>query len=107
MVTLYEKTVHPFESSRLSVRYQTLLTSNLATRTLNDKIDGFAGYRLRMRWRQDRYQGLRNGAWMVRNSRTGQENNPLAVRLVVVEAVRCSWQPESPCATCWKPSLSC
>jgi hypothetical protein len=34
----------------------------------------------------DRYQGLRNAAWLVRNSRTGLQNNPLAVRLAVVEA---------------------
>ncbi len=34
------------------------------------------------------YQALRNAAWLVRNSRTGQENNPLALRLVLAEAER-------------------
>jgi hypothetical protein len=41
-----------------------------------------------MRWLGEPYQGLRNAAWMVRNSRTGQENNPLALRLVMIEAER-------------------
>ena len=60
---------------------------NLEARTLNDRIPGeFEGYRLRMRWLQDRYQSLRNAAWLVRNSRTGQQNNPLALRVVLVEA---------------------
>lgn len=61
---------------------------NLDTRTLNDRFDLFAGYQLRMRWREDRYQRLRNAAWLVRNSHTGQENNPLALGLVLGEAER-------------------
>lgn len=60
---------------------------NLETRTLKDNIyDRFAGYQLRMQWREDRYQPLRNAAWLVRNSRSGQQNNPLALRVVLVEA---------------------
>jgi hypothetical protein len=41
-----------------------------------------------MRWLGDRCQALRNSAWLVRNSRTGQHNNPLALKVVVVEAER-------------------
>jgi hypothetical protein len=37
---------------------------------------------------QDRYAVLRNAAWLVRNSRHGQMNNPLALRVVVAEAGR-------------------
>lgn len=97
MVTLYEKTVPRNKSSPLSVRYQTLLRSNLETRTLNNRISQFEGYRLRMRWLGERYQGLRNAAWLVRNSRTGQENNPMAVRLVVGEAEKLMTRGEPLC----------
>ena len=41
-----------------------------------------------MRWREEQYQGLRNAAWMVSNSRTQQENNPLALGLVLGETER-------------------
>jgi hypothetical protein len=33
----------------------------------------------------DRYGALRNAAWLVRNSRVGQGNNPLALGVVVAE----------------------
>ena len=46
----------------------------------------FAGYRLKGKWLQDeRYSALRNAAWLVRNSRVGQGNNPLALAVVVAE----------------------
>jgi hypothetical protein len=35
----------------------------------------------------DRYCGLRNAAWAVRNSRAGAPFNPLALNLVLSEAV--------------------
>ena len=41
-----------------------------------------------MRWLGDPYTGLRNAAWMVRRSRTGQENNPLALGVVLAESER-------------------
>jgi len=45
-------------------------------------------HQLRGRWMSDlRYARLRNAAWMVRNSRTGQMNNPLALEIVRTEAV--------------------
>ena len=50
---------------------------------------------LRIRWLEDRYQGLRNACWMVRNSRVGAANNPLALRAVLVEAMRLIAQRES------------
>ena len=34
------------------------------------------------------YQSLRNAAWLVRNSRVGQGNNPLALAVVVSEVER-------------------
>lgn len=39
-----------------------------------------------MRWLGEPYTALRNAAWMVRNSRTEQENNPLALKVVLSEA---------------------
>ena len=36
----------------------------------------------------DGYVGLRNAAWAVRNSRSGNNLNPLALRLVLAEAER-------------------
>ena len=39
-----------------------------------------------MQWLQDRYRPLRNAAWLVRISRTGQENNALALKVVLAEA---------------------
>ncbi len=46
----------------------------------------FSGYRLKGRWlKDDRYGALRNAAWLVRNSRVGQANNPLALKVAVVE----------------------
>jgi hypothetical protein len=60
---------------------------NLETRTLNQRrIPYYGGYRMRGRWLSDRYVGLRNAAWAVRNSRVSGEFNPLALRLVVAEA---------------------
>lgn len=51
--------------------------------------DKFAGARLRARWLiEDRYTPLRNAAWLVRNSRVGQGNNPLALGVVVAEVER-------------------
>lgn len=48
--------------------------------------DKFAGYRLRGKWLSEgRYGALRNAAWLVRNSRVGQGNNPLALGVVVAE----------------------
>src|SRR5690606_21879089 len=45
-----------------------------------------AKYELRGRWFKDeRYGPLRNAAWIVRNSRHGQANNPLALAVVVAE----------------------
>jgi hypothetical protein len=47
------------------------------------------GYSLGGRWfKSADYSALRNAAWMVRNSRSGQGNNPLALRVVVVEVQR-------------------
>lgn len=43
---------------------------------------------MQMRWLGDPYQGLRNAAWMVRNTRVGQDLNPLALRVVLGEAER-------------------
>jgi hypothetical protein len=49
----------------------------------------FGAYPIRGRWfREARYGALRNGAWMVRNSRHGQANNPLALRVVLAEVQR-------------------
>jgi hypothetical protein len=42
---------------------------------------------MRGRWLSDEYVGLRNAAWAVRNSRAGSGFNPLALRLVLSEAV--------------------
>ena len=54
-----------------------------------DRFQRFRGYALRGRWvSQAGYAALRNAAWMVRNSRVGQANNPLALRVVVVEVVK-------------------
>ncbi len=69
---------------------------NLETRTLNDRRTPYHGaYPLRGRWLSDDYVGLRNAAWAVRNSRTGANFNPLALRLVLAEAERlvCSGEP--------------
>lgn len=58
--------------------------------------DKFAGYRLRGRWiSHDGYQVLRNTAWMVRNSRVGGANNPLALRVVVAEVEKLMRDGES------------
>lgn len=38
-----------------------------------------------MRWRADRYTGLRNAAWLLRNARTGYGDNPLALAVVLGE----------------------
>lgn len=44
----------------------------------------FAGYVMRGRWMtDDRYAPLRNAAWLLRNSRVGQVNNPAALRVVI------------------------
>ena len=49
----------------------------------------FAGKLLRGRWIHDpAYQGLRNACWMLRQSRVGGANNPLALQLVCAEAVK-------------------
>ena len=49
----------------------------------------FERYPIRGRWfKQVEYGALRNAAWMVRNSRVGQGNNPMALRVVVVEVAR-------------------
>jgi hypothetical protein len=49
----------------------------------------FERYPIRGRWfKQAEYGALRNAAWMVRNSRVGQGNNPLALRVVVVEVAK-------------------
>lgn len=55
-----------------------------------DPGDGLFGrYPIRGRWfKETRYVGLRNAAWIVRNSRQGQGNNPLALKVVVAEAGR-------------------
>ena len=45
-----------------------------------------AQYPIRGLWFKDtNYGPLRNAAWLVRNSRVGQGNNPLALRVVVAE----------------------
>ena len=41
---------------------------------------------MRGQWLTERYVGLRNAAWAVRNSRVGQGFNPLGLRLVLSEA---------------------
>jgi hypothetical protein len=41
-----------------------------------------------MRWLEGRYQPLGNAAWVVRDCRTGQQSNPLALRLLLAEAER-------------------
>jgi hypothetical protein len=47
------------------------------------------GARLRGLWlTSERYANLRNMAWLVRNSRTRQENNPIALQYVVAETER-------------------
>jgi hypothetical protein len=46
------------------------------------------GYRLRGRWLSPQYTLLRNASWAVRNSRVGSDFNPLALKLVLVEAQR-------------------
>jgi len=67
----------------------------LERRTLNDTQSvpsaggRFDGYALAGRWyKVAAYGPLRNSAWMVRNSRHGQANNPAALRLVVAEVGR-------------------
>jgi hypothetical protein len=47
----------------------------------------FDGYILRGRWfKENQFGGLRNAAWMLRNSRAGQAMNPAALTLVIHEA---------------------
>lgn len=49
----------------------------------------FVGKQLRGRWiHQSAYQPLRNAAWMVRRSRVGGANNPVALELVIAEGVK-------------------
>ena len=43
---------------------------------------------MRGRWRLEDYTRLRNAAWAVRNTRAGAGFNPLALRMVLVEAER-------------------
>jgi len=50
---------------------------------------------MRGRWLTDGYVGLRNAAWAVRNSRAGSRFNPLALRLVLSEAVALSERGEA------------
>lgn len=45
-------------------------------------------YRIRGRWLTERYTGLRNAAWAVRNGRVASHQNPLALALVLAEAER-------------------
>ena len=46
----------------------------------------YVGYVMCGRWlSDDRYGGLRNAAWMLRNSRVGLVNNPAALGLVIGE----------------------
>ena len=48
--------------------------------------DRFGKSRIRGKWfKDDRYTPLRNSTWLVRNSRVGQGNNPLALGVVVEE----------------------
>ena len=60
------------------------------------RVDGLReGYLLRGRWlKEPGYAALRNAAWLVRNSRHGEANNPLALRVVVVEVQRLISQGE-------------
>lgn len=54
-----------------------------------------SGYQLRGRWlTSERYQPLRNAAWMVRNSRVGGVNNPVALQVVLSEVVKLSEEGE-------------
>lgn len=49
----------------------------------------FGSYPIRGRWfKESGFGALRNAAWMVRNSRHGQVNNPLALRVVLAEVQR-------------------
>ena len=49
----------------------------------------FARYPIRGRWwKETRFGPLRNAAWLVRNSRHGQGNNPMALKVAVVEVER-------------------
>lgn len=51
-------------------------------------------YALRGRWTADEYTRIRNAAWAVRNSRRANTLNPVAVQLVVQEAVKLHAQGE-------------
>jgi hypothetical protein len=56
---------------------------------LDEVMVAFAGVQLRGRWfTDDRYRGLRNAAWAVRNSRTGQLNNPVALQIALAEVMK-------------------
>lgn len=46
------------------------------------------GFSLSGRWMTDRYTKLRNTAWLVRNSRHGELNNPMAIHVLCVEGER-------------------
>jgi hypothetical protein len=60
--------------------------TNLERRTLNGRIPYNGVYPMRGRWRAEDYTRLRNAAWAVRNSRVGAGFNPLALKLVLMEA---------------------
>lgn len=49
---------------------------------------------MRGRWLTPTYAGMRNAAWAVRNSRAGAQFNPLALKLVLAEALRLTGQGE-------------
>jgi hypothetical protein len=52
-------------------------------------------HQLRARWmRFEKYQRMRNAAWMVRNSRVGGVNNPLALQVVLAEAMKLTEEGE-------------
>jgi hypothetical protein len=58
--------------------------------------DRLSGYRMKGRWLQDdRYMRLRNAAWLVRNSRVGMMNNPLALGVVVAEVQKLTGEGET------------
>jgi len=50
------------------------------------RIPVHGGYALGLRWTTDKYTRLRNAAWLVRNTRSRSESNPIALLVVLQEA---------------------
>ena len=61
---------------------------------LKTRIPYTGSYQMRGRWMQPGYTGLRNAAWAVRNARVANDQNPLALKLVLAEAERLLQQGE-------------